>query len=119
MTYATKLRLLSMRNDLKADVAHLILENTIDSHSDLDIARYMNDVLNNGCAYMNIFGLRYHEEIIEFYNKHQHEIDLKVWLFETSRNGKTIEVFGDKRSKYAWFAFEQTVAEMMTNFAKR
>lgn len=74
----------------------------------------MKDVVLNGCAYSNIRGLKYHNEMQSFYSKHEQEIQLMVFLYETNRNiQQRIEIVNDKNTTYGWWAFEQITTELM------
>lgn len=111
MRISTRLRLISLKNNLKADVAKIVLNN-VEDKSDKSIARWMRDVDLNGCAYMTIRGLTYHNEIQKFYKDNQRDIDLIVSAYEDNETTKTM-VVGNKDSVYTWQAFEYIINEFM------
>lgn len=111
MRISTKLRILSMKNGIRGNVAKIILNN-VENGTDIEIARWIKDVVNNGCAYSNVKGLRYHLELEDFYKKNETDIELIVFLYETSPNTISEKV-DEHHGKRSWFAFEQMLAELM------
>ena len=111
MRISSKLRLLSMRNNLQGEVAKIIFDN-VDEDTNISIIRFMKDIVNNGCAYSYLKGLQYHKEMQDFYSRNKQDIDLAIFLYETSRNSK-LDIAGNKESEHAWFAVEEVVKELM------
>ena len=111
MNLSTKLRLISMGNDLKAAVANVILENT-DEKNNAGITQFMKDISNNGCAYSNLKGLQYHGEMQDFFKKYAMDIEMVIFLYNT---GKDVEIkdFKDNDSEKSWFAVEEMINELI------
>lgn len=104
MKLSTRLRLISMKGDIRGHVARIILNN-VGEDGDIGIATWIRDVLNNGCPYSDIKGLKFHNEIQAFYDKNKMDIEMLVFLYETTKNRK-LEVIDPICSTYSWFAFE-------------
>ena len=102
---------MSLKHGLRGAVAKIILDN-LDYEDDIIIGRWMRDVSLNGVAYSDVKGMRYHNELVDFYNKHSMDIEVLVWDYETGPNGP-ITINGSKESAYAWYAFETTICHLM------
>ena len=115
MNISTRLRLLSTKNTLRGNVAQILLNN-VDSTDNVEIVRYMKDIANNGCAYVMVKGMVYHNEIQNFYNRHIEEIDRMVWMYECNKENTKIEIVSNAKVSHAWWAFEMTVKTLMDIF---
>lgn len=98
-----------MKNGLVGDAAGIILRNT-KGYSDLDVAIWMKDLVNNGCSYMCVNGLRYFEEIDMFYKRNELDITMLMMDYEAEngpfRNANAGNLFS------VWHCFEGIVARI-------
>lgn len=93
-------------DSIRKEVAQEVL-----SHSYDNIEDFFKDLLQYGCVSGMISALIYYADTHKFYDKYYDEIENLRYENEES-TGITLQVKGDLKNFFAWFAFEETAYQL-------
>lgn len=111
-------------------VCDYIIENWDSSRDDDDNKSILTDILEYGCANGTCSDLTYYSQTLQFYEDYEDEInELLTNLLSSCGCKSPAELFGDNwdnddplareehnQNLLAWFAFEETMRDVASNF---
>ena len=95
-------------NTLEAYVAKEALEHE-------DIVAFFSDLQQHGCASGMISSLIYYNDTHAFYDEFYDEIEELRSQYEDNM-GEPINIQGDLKNFFAWFAFEETAYQLFNEY---
>ncbi len=100
-----------MANYDKDSIENNVLNEALE-HDDPKV--FFIDLLQHGCQSGMVGDLVYYSDTAKFYDKHYDQIEELREQYEEEA-GEPLQIKGDLRNWFAWFAFEETARKLYIN----